>query len=155
MVTKDLIESLSADYLSQESLFLVDIQISKENDITVVIESMANVDISHCVDLSRLIEKGLEGESDDYSLTVTSAGLDMPFRVLRQYEKYLEREVEVVLKDGIKRVARLISAYEEGIKISYLTKVKEEGKKRATEKEVITDILFSDIKSTKPYINFK
>lgn len=155
MVTKDLIESLSADYLSQESLFLVDIQISKENDITVVIESMASVDISHCVDLSRLIEKGLEGESDDYSLTVTSAGLDMPFRVLRQYEKYLEREVEVVLKDGIKRVARLISVNEEGIKISYLTKVKEEGKKRATEKEVITDILFSDIKSTKPYINFK
>ena len=155
MILKETISQLIQEYLSQESLFLVDIEISKENDIVVTIESESQVDIRNCADLSKIVEGGLDRDKEDFSLTVTSAGLDMPFKVHRQYLKFIGQEVEILLKKGSKFTAKLLNAGHESIEVERAIMVKEEGKKRATKKLVSETFDLKDIKSTKPFIKFK
>jgi ribosome maturation factor RimP len=121
----------------------------------VAIESDQNVDIKHCVDLSHIIEAGLNREEEDYSLTVTSAGLDQPFKVLRQYLKFKGQEVEIVLKSGGKIVAVLEDATQEQITVGYEKLVKVEGKKKRERIAVKETYKYEEIKSTKPFINFR
>lgn len=155
MIAKETISLLTEEYLDKESLFLVNVEVSIDNDIVVTIESPDNVDIRHCAELSRIIEQGLDREKEDFSLTVTSAGLDMPFKVLKQYHKFLGEEVEIILKKGTKFIAKLIAADETSIQVSRSVKVKEEGVKKAVTKEITEIFNLSDLKSTKPFIKFK
>lgn len=155
MISKDIISNLTEKYLEDNGLFLVDISINQENDIEVAIESDQNVDIKHCVDLSHIIEAGLNREEEDYSLTVTSAGLDQPFKVLRQYLKFKGQEVEIVLKSGCKIVAVLEDATQEQITVGYEKLVKVEGKKKRERIAVKETYKYEEIKSTKPFINFR
>ncbi len=155
MISNEKIAEAIESYLKLHSLFLVSIEVSKENDIEVTVDSEGRVDLSHCIDINNIIEERFDRESDDYSLTVTSAGLDQPFKVLKQYEKYIGKEVEVVLKSGSKFKAILESADNESIELSEEKSVKVEGKKK---KERITEkraLKLSEIKSTRPVINFK
>ena len=68
--------------------FIVDINVSADNDIVLTIESEeGTVVLDDCVELSHAFEEHFDREVEDYSLTVTSAGLDQPFKVLKQYQK--------------------------------------------------------------------
>jgi ribosome maturation factor RimP len=155
MISKDKIKTLIEPYLKEHSLFHVDSEITPDNDIRIIIESQDSVGIDDCANLSRIIEQGLNREEEDYSLTVSSAGLDMPFKVLQQYQKYLGKEVEVILKKGVKIIATLTSADEKSITLSRVITSKKDGVKRPV-KEEITEIYDLDaVKSTKPHINFK
>lgn len=155
MIQKEKITDLISDYLNKESLFLVDTEVSTDNDITVTIESLDTVNIKQCADISKIVEQGLDREEEDFSLTVTSAGLDMPFKVLKQYEKFLDQEVEIILKKGTKFIATLKSATSDKIEISRFIMEKQEGKKRAQKTETTETYDLSDIKSTRPFIKFK
>jgi len=155
MISKDIISNLIEKYLEDNGLFLVDITINQENDIEVAVESDQHIDIKHCVDLSHIIEAGVNRDDNDYSLTVTSAGLDQPFKVLRQYLKFIGQEVEIVLKSGGKFVATLEDATSEQITISYEKLVKVEGKKKRERIAVKETYKYEEIKSTKPFINFR
>ena len=66
----------------------------------------------------------------NYSITVGSAGLDQPFKVLKQYLKAIGTEVQVLLKDGRKLKGVLEEASESGIRLKYSVKEAVEGKKR-------------------------
>ena len=80
MITSEALGSTIANYLNDNGLFLVDIEISKENDITIAIESReGDVKIDNCIDIDRLVADAFDRDVEDYSLTVTSAGLDQPF----------------------------------------------------------------------------
>ncbi len=155
MILKEKIVDLISDYLIKESLFLVDTEISKENDITITVESLDNVNIKNCADISKIVEQGFDREEEDYSLTVTSAGLNMPFKVLKQYEKFLGEEVEILLKKGKKIIAVLKAANIDQIEISRFVMEKIEGKKRPQKTEITETYNLSDIKSTRPFIKFK
>lgn len=155
MIQKEKITDLILEYLNKESLFLVDTEVNKENDITITIESLDKVTIKNCADISKIVEQGLDREEEDFSLTVTSAGLEMPFKVLKQYQKFLEEEVEIVLKKGIKLTGTLKSASIDKIEISRFIMEKKEGKKRAQKTEITETYNLSDIKSTRPFIKFK
>jgi len=89
MIIKEKIATLIEGYLADNSLFLVDITISSENDIEIAIDSYDRVDIKNCADISRIVDAGLNREEEDFSLTVTSAGLDQPYKVFDQYKKSL------------------------------------------------------------------
>jgi ribosome maturation factor RimP len=43
--------------------------------------------------------------NDDFSLEVSSPGLDEPLKLHRQYKKNIGRQVELVLQDGSKKKA--------------------------------------------------
>ena len=117
------------DEIVARGCFIVDIFVSKDNDIVLTIESEEGVvELDDCVSLSRFFETKFDREVEDYSLTVSSAGLDQPFKVFRQFVKAVGTKVEVLLKGGKKMVAVLEAADEESITLKYVAKEAVEGK---------------------------
>ena len=155
MILKENIEKTICSYLEKNNLFLVDIVIGSDNDIEVTIDSINSITIDNCTDVSRLIEANYDREEEDFSLTVSSAGLDQPLKVAKQYEKFTGKEVEVLFKNGIKLIAMLIEYNEKSIRLIYYKLEKTEGKKRKVKTEYHEWYLLETIKTTKPFINFK
>ncbi|MCK9628166.1 MAG: ribosome assembly cofactor RimP [Bacteroidales bacterium] len=156
MIQKEKLASLIEKYLEDNSLFLVDITISTDNDIEITVESLdSDVNLDNCTDINRIIIDAVDRDIEDYSLTVTSAGLDQPFKVLLQYKKYLGKEVTILKRDGTKITGILAEASEEYIDIEYSKMVAVEGKKRKEKREIRERFSLSEIKTTKPFINFR
>ncbi len=67
------------------------------------------ITVEDCVRLTKAIEARFDRDEpeNDFSLTVSSAGIGQPLRVPRQYRKLVGRQVEVVLASGTKLVATL------------------------------------------------
>jgi len=77
MIDKALVEAAASEYLATTDLKLVRVKVSKENDITIFIHRKgAGVCIDDCVAMSEFIETKFDREKEDYSLTVSSAGMD-------------------------------------------------------------------------------
>ena len=149
---KDAIESA----IVARGCFLVDITISKENDIEVTFESEEGiVELQDCIELSRLFEEKFDREKEDYAITMSSAGLDQPFKILKQYKKAIGKKVEVSLKGGKKVVAELTAADENGITIRYSAKEAVEGKKKKELVEHNDTYSFEQVNSVVPYIEFE
>ena len=135
--------------------FLVDVSVSKDNDIVVTIESEnGKIELDDCVALSRYFETRFDREVEDYSLTMTSAGLDQPFKVLRQFEKAVGTKVEVQLKGGKKMVALLEAADEESVTLKYSVKESVEGKKKKELVEHVDRFTMDQVNSVRPFIEF-
>ena len=135
--------------------YLVDVTISKDNEIEVIIESEeGRIELDDCVAISRYFETCFDREKEDYELTVTSAGLDLPFKVLKQYIKAIGSKVEVQLKGGKKLVATLTAADEESITLSYTAKEAVEGKKKKELVEHNDRFEMDQVNSVRPYIEF-
>ncbi|MBI3510342.1 MAG: ribosome assembly cofactor RimP [Bacteroidetes bacterium] len=138
----------------QSGNFLVDVTVSAANRIRVTLDNFNGVRIDYCVSMSRFIEKSLDRDAEDFELEVTSAGLDQPFRVFRQYQKNLGKIVDVKLADGTKLEGRLLSADELQIEIEQETKEKTGGGKG---KQLVTkkiSIPLLEVKETKAVIKF-
>ncbi len=135
--------------------FLVEVSVSKDNDIVVTIESEnGKIELDDCVALSRYFESQFDREKEDYSLTMTSAGLDQPFKVLKQFQKAVGTKVEVQLKGGRKMVALLEAADEESITLKYSVKEVVEGKKKKELVEHEDRFTMDQVNSVKPFIEF-
>jgi len=137
---------------AEPELFLVEIKIKPTNNIKVFIDGNQGISIEKLVQYNRRLYKQLEEENmypnGDFSLEVSSPGLDEPLKLHRQYLKNIGRFVEVTDNEGLKLEGKLLEADENGIKI-------EETKGKGKKLEVIThSIPFSNIKSTKIQIKF-
>lgn len=134
--------------------FVVDVKCSPANEIEVVIDADSSVDLDACVELSRKIEEAFDREVEDYELSVFSAGVGQPLKLLRQYYKLVGESVEVLLVSGVKMLATLKEVSPEGITLSYTERRLVEGKKRKVEVEVEEFHLFSQIKWVKEFLDF-
>ena len=116
----------------------------------VLIENDQHVAIGDCISLSRHIEKSLDREKEDFELEVSSPGIDQPFKSLRQFIKYLGKQVEVKLNNGIVREGTLLNADEEKIEIQpeLNKKNKKHSQQHITQGES-TILPMSDIKETR------
>lgn len=148
------IRELATKALEGTESFLVDVHVTPMNKIIVLIDRDGGVNISQCVEVSRFIEKSLDREAEDFELEVSSAGLDQPFKVLRQYTKNLGKEVDVKLIDGKKIKGHLIAATEDGITIQQITKERIEGRKAKQDVKKDFSFRFPEIKETKVVIKF-
>lgn len=149
------IRTLAEEKLEGSELFVVDVTCTPANDVEVLVDSDSSVAIEDCVALSRAIEDSLDRDQEDFSLTVASAGIGQPLRMLRQYRKLIGRPVEVVLLNGMKLLAELRDATEESITLAYEEKVAVEGKKRKQLVETVKEYPLNEVKSTREYIDFK
>ena len=155
MIEKAVVTQLVEEYLQASNPYLVEVAIKPGNYIVVEIDSDDSVSIDDCVALSQYIEAHLDRDVEDYELEVGSAGITSPFKVLRQYQKNIGNEVEMLLKSGSKKVGVLTAVDIAGATISVEKKVKPEGAKRpvmVTEEEKYP---FEEIKYTKYLIRFK
>ena len=147
-------DALSGEIVAR-GLYIVDVSVSKDNDIEVIIEKEEGiVELDDCVSLSRFFETCFDREKEDYSLTVSSAGLDQPFKVLKQYIKAIGTKVEVQLKGGKKMVAVLEAADEESITLKYSVKEAVEGKKKKELVEHLDRFTTEQVNAVRPYIEF-
>ena len=146
---------IAEKFLADTDMFVVECKTSPMGDIELLIDSDTAVKLEDCVALNRAIEAELDREVEDYSLMVASAGIGSELRLLRQYKKILGNSVEVLLKDGIKILAKLNDATEKGIILSYEEKQVVEGKKRKVTVEVTKEYEWEDITYVKAYLDFK
>lgn len=80
------------------SLFLIDLSITENNHIRVVIDGDEGVKVEDCIAVSRGIEHNLDREEEDFSLEVLSAGVSEPLKQGRQYKKNLGRKLHLKTK---------------------------------------------------------
>lgn len=154
MKISDIIDAIGGEIVAR-GCFIVDISVSKDNDIVLTIESeKGKIELDDCVSLSRYFETKFDREVEDYSLTVSSAGLDQPFKVFKQYEKALGSKVEVALKGGKKMVAVLEAADEESITLKYSVKEAVEGKKKKELVEHVDRYTMDQVNAVRPFIEF-
>ncbi len=154
MNISDIIDAIQNDIVAR-NCFIVDVKLNKDNTIIITIESENSVvNIDDCVQISRDFESKFDREAEDYELTVTSAGLDRPFKVFKQYKKAVGKQVEVLLKGGKKLVAELVNATEESITLKYSTREAVDGKKKKELVEHVDSFPMGDINSVKYHIEF-
>lgn len=154
MITLEQVKKLTEEKLEGTTNFVVDISIKPGNKIIILLDNDNGVSIGDCVAMSRHVEFSLDRETEDFELNVMSPGLTEPLKILRQYEKYIDKDVDVVTKENKKLTGKLLSANNEGIVLETQTKEKVEGKK--TKQTVINNVAltFNQIKETKVVISF-
>lgn len=149
MIDKNAVQKAVEEWLDGKEYFLVDLNVSADDRIVVVIDHAEGVWIEDCAELSRHIESRINREEEDYELEVGSAGLGQPFKVRRQFEIHVGKPVETLSKDGKKHRGTLLEVDNDGFVLGELQKVKEEGKKRPELKEVPVRFAFDEVSYTK------
>ncbi|MBQ5844121.1 MAG: ribosome assembly cofactor RimP [Alistipes sp.] len=142
-------------HLEGSDVFVVECTCTPSNEISLILDADSRVSIDTCVAISRAVDAVFDRDVEDFSLTVSSAGIGEPLKLLRQYQKIVGSPIEVLLKDGVKILATLDQASEQGITISYDEKVAVEGKKRKELQHTVRTLAFDDIKSAKEYLDYK
>jgi ribosome maturation factor RimP len=138
--------------LLHDDIFLVEIKIKPINNIKIYLDADSGLGIEKCIKINRALYKIMEEMAiypdGDFSLEVSSPGIEEPLKMLRQYLKNIGRWVEVNLNDGTVKTGKLLSVNENEIEIEYT-----EGKNK---KAVIIKqaIPFTDIKQTTVQIKF-
>ncbi len=145
-------KKLEAVLSAQPSHFLVEIRIKPTNNVKVFIDGDEGVILSDLIQYNRKLYKELEESGlfpdGDFSLEVSSPGLDEPLKLFRQYKKNLGRFVDVTLADNSKVEGKLLEAAEEAIVVETETG---KGKKKEVKQERIP---FDQVKTTKIQIKF-
>lgn len=154
MIDKSEMKSFIDKELEGTSYYLVDLRISNDNVIAVEIDSDDRVDIDFCISLTRKIEGAFSRDEEDYELEVGSCGLTSPFKVLRQYEKHIGDEVEVLEKKGSKRKGVLKSADPEKFVIEVMEKVRPEGAKKPVMQPRDIEYGYDDVKQVTYVLEF-
>ena len=149
------VTEIAERHLEGSDMFVVECKATPMGEIELLIDSDTAVRLEDCAALNRAIEAELDREVEDYSLMVASAGIGSELKLLRQYAKIIGNSVEVLLKDGIKILAKLEKADEVGIVISYEEKQLIEGEKRKQTVEVTKEYKWEEIKYVKEYLDFK
>jgi ribosome maturation factor RimP len=143
------VNSLLADHPSH---FLVEVRIKPTNNVKVFIDADDGMILSELIGYNRKLYKQLEESGlypdGDFSLEVSSPGLDEPLKLFRQYKKNVGRFVDITLVDANKMEGKLVEATEDGIVIETETG---KGKKKEIKQETI---LFDQIKNTKIQVKF-
>lgn len=155
MIKQEILDIVQA-CIADKGMFLVSVSVSANNAIEVEVDKFEGLmGIDDCVMLSKEIEAKLDREQEDFELMVASPGLGYPYKVAEQYQKNLDGQVDVVMKIGSKlKDVTLIASDEQGIRVSYVEKVKVEGKKKKQEILTTRDIPFSEIKSVNTALHF-
>jgi ribosome maturation factor RimP len=150
MIEKQKIEGLVREFINGTNLFLVTVKVSNANRIIVLADKKEGITIDECAAIHRHIENGLDRETEDFELQVSSPGLDTPFAVIDQYFKNEGKKVEVTDIDGSKYTGRLKNITKGGFELE--TEIKTKG--RTIE---LKDISFNieQIKSTRVILTIK
>ncbi len=131
--------------------FLVEISVKPTNNIKVFVDADQGAAIDQLSRINRALYKWVEENlfpNGDFSIEVSSPGLEEPLKLNRQYLKNVGRMVEIVLKNGLKKEGKLISVSENEIVI-------EEEIGKGKKKEVVQHIILKEeIKTTKVQVKF-
>lgn len=149
----DKVKAVIDPFLEEESsYFIVQIKIKPTNNIKVFLDGDNGLPIEKCTFFNRKLYKAIEEEAwfpeGDFSLEVSSPGVDEPLLLKRQYNKNVGRKVQVTMLDETIKEGTLITVAEADILLEWT-----EGKgKKAVQQQLL--IPFENIKSTIVQIQF-
>lgn len=125
-------------------MFIVRIKNKPTNNIKLYIDADSGMAISKCAGINRKLYRLIEEEGifpgGDFSLEVSSPGVDEPLAYFRQYKKNVGRKVLVNMQDGTEHTGILKIAEEDKIVLE-----KKVGKKKET---TLVEIPVTDINKT-------
>ena len=134
-----------------EDCMLIDVVYSQGNQkVEVFVDSDGGISFKKCRIISRHIEEKLdEGQylGEKYTLEVSSPGETRPLKYFRQYAKHVDRNLRVVLKNGVEEEGKLMAVADQQISLEVLRKV---NKKKVKE---IIQIPFEELKQS--FVLFK
>ncbi len=147
------IEQLIGTLLAEEpEYFCVAVKIKPTHNIKVFIDGDKGIAIEKCVRFNRQLYKLIEETGmypeGEFSLELSSPGVDEPLKLQRQYVKNIGRYVEVLFTDGTLKEGKLLEVAEADIIIEHS---EGKGKKAVTQQLVIP---FNNIKTTTVQIKF-
>lgn len=152
---REKVEELLKNALDEnKSLFLIDLTISEDNQIRVILDGDKGVTVEDCIAVSREIEHNLDREEYDFSLEVMSSGVSEPLTLPRQYKKNLGRTLKVKTTKEEKIEGELIAANDESCTLTWSAREpKPVGKGKVTvQKEAL--LPYKDIMEAKVMITF-
>jgi len=155
------VEGMVQSVLGEDgSYFLVEVKIKPTNNVKVYLDGDKGITIEKCVQVNRALYKKMEESGmfpdGDFSLEVSSPGLDEPLKLVRQYRKNIGRRVEVQLLDGTQREGRLAEVSEDGIVVEELPAKNKKPHPGKVKQAVAVShaILFNNIKTTRIQVVF-
>lgn len=136
--SKPIVESLGYE--------LVDVtytEIEEERYFTIIIYNENGITFDDCKRVSKAVDEPLDNlnPTNDiaYNLNISSLGLDRPLKTIRDFERFLNKEIEIY-SNKIKIVGKLLEILEDGIKLLVKNSTK--------------TIKFEQIDKAMPYIKF-
>ena len=155
MINKEIIQTLTEEWLQGNDYFLVDINFGADDRIVIEIDHADGVWIEDCAELSRFLQEKLGDELGEYELEVGSAGLGQPFKVAQQYQNHIGDTLEVLGADGKKVQGVLKSVEGRDFTLTIREKQKQEGKKRPVLVDVDKTYSMDHVKYAKYLLAFK
>jgi ribosome maturation factor RimP len=143
--TSEKVYSLVDPLLEGTDIFIVGIKVKPVNNIKVYLDADSGFSIEKCSSINRklyhLIEDAHMFPEGDFSLEVSSPGVDEPLVQMRQYKKNIGRKVTVTDNEGVEKTGILKEATDDHVTLEI---------KPAKQKEalIVTQIPFSNIKKT-------
>jgi len=145
-----LISNKVQEILKEENgYFLVEISVRPGNSIKIYVDADKGATIDRLSGINRKLRRWLEEDiypAGDFSLEVSSPGLDEPLKLDRQYVKNIGRQVDVLQMDGTRKQGCL---KEVGDREILLEETRGKGKKKETIQHRISK---GNIKATKIHI---
>ena len=155
MINKEIVKTLTEEWLQGNEYFLVDINFAADDRIVIEIDHADGVWIEDCAALSRFLQERLGEELGEFELEVGSAGLGQPFKVAQQYINHIGDTLEVLQADG-KKVQGVLKAVDApSFTITVQEKQKVEGKKRPVLVDVDKTYQMDEVKYAKYMLSFK
>jgi ribosome maturation factor RimP len=149
--TTEIILSFLEPILEGTDIFVVNVRVKPINNIKVYLDAESGFSIEKCSMVNRKLYAQIEAAEmfpdGDFSLEVSSPGVDEPLLQFRQYVKNIGRKVTVTDNEDVEKTGMLKEVTEENITLEI---------KPAKQKQplIITQIPFSNIKKTVVQIIF-
>lgn len=155
MINANTVRTLAESHLEGGTGFIVDVRVSEGNAISILLDDDEGTSIEKCIALSRHLESMLDRDAEDFSLDVSSPGLDQPLKMLRQYVKNIGRDVQLKITGAGKVEGKLTRATDEEITIVIREKRRIEGRKAKEWVEEEQTYPLKELDWTKVQISFK
>ena len=147
---KDIVDEALA---LNESLYLIELSISVNNKVKVVVDGDNGVSLSETMRISRVINDTFDREVEDFSLEVGTPDIAHPLKVKRQYIKNLNRILKVKTEEE-ELEGTLVTADEDKIVLHWKAREpKPVGKGKVTVDKTAT-LEYTEIKEAKVKILF-
>ena len=128
MISK--IEALLAPLLEGTDMFVTNLQIEPGNNIKLFLDADEGLNVQKSVSINRQLVAQIDElgwyPNGDYSLEVSSTGVDEPLRSIRQYKKNIGRTLAVTNIEDLEQIGVLKAVTEVGISLEVKINKKKE-----------------------------
>jgi ribosome maturation factor RimP len=153
---KTIEDFINAQLKGNDDVFSVEVKVIPGNNIKVFLDADNGITIEKCIKINRALYNQIEESelfpNNDFSLEVSSPGVEEPLKLHRQYKKNIGRTVEVMMNDGTKKEGKLVDVNDEEIIIE--EKKIQKKKSSDSDRDKTTNILFNQVKHTKVLVTF-